>query len=319
MGEPGGLVDRILKSAKDDSVAGAPGKVVRKKITLDDLKKVIEDYVQKTAGMGDPELRSRLVQNELQLGTLREQNASLQKSLTTAREGWKAAQEELANASRAQVGLSGDLEQDLAKARGEALEAHEELARAKGKLAALEMQAQEATAALTEVKEKAEKFAARLDEVRRSEKKLQNDIRTLEAEARAREEHHRRTVEALEDRIEELEAGFRYVEILDPVDWDALASRAVQLRERADALSEAASGPARTVLETLARRAERLHVEALGLGEAEQGDLEEIDHGDADFPTVLGVAERRRRAAALEAEIHFLETLARPFAPDDRS
>jgi hypothetical protein len=67
-----GLVDRILSSAKDDD-AGAPGKVHRKKITLNDLKTVIEEYVQRTAGMGDPELRSRIVQMELGFGTLREQ------------------------------------------------------------------------------------------------------------------------------------------------------------------------------------------------------------------------------------------------------
>ena len=46
MEEKKGLIDRILKSARDDD-RGPAGKVQRKKITLQDLRRVIEDYVER--------------------------------------------------------------------------------------------------------------------------------------------------------------------------------------------------------------------------------------------------------------------------------
>ncbi|MHC4780431.1 MAG: hypothetical protein ACYTFG_17815 [Planctomycetota bacterium] len=319
MKKKGGLVDQIMKSARSDT-RGPAGKVVRKKITLDTLQKVIEEYVHQTAGMGDPELRSKVVQLELQLGTVREQNTSIQKALESARKGWKAAQEELATAVKSGVGLQEDVGEDLSKAKSEALQAYEEISKLKGKVAAAEMRAGEADTKVSEAKEKTGDLARRLDDSKRNEKKLRSEVKTLTAEAKARAEKHRLEVEALESRVELLAAGFDHMELLPALDWDELIERSKSASARAGDLSVGAESSARATLEGVSTRCDEIRLELEAGRDEQTAKIHDMEAGRADFSMVARIMEIQHRVAAQEAELAFLEVISESFgAPEEQA
>ncbi|GEM_PF-2709054 len=309
-----GLVDRILKQAKDDQSAG--GKIHRKKITLNDLQIVIEEYVQKTAGMGDPELRGRLVQMELQATTLREKIAALQKSLQSTREGWEAARKDLEAFAGERSSLKGETLQDLQKARSEAREAREEAARLKGRLAAVEMDLTEKAQKLGALKQKTETFASRLDESRRTEKRLAAENLEIKAQMAVMKENHAREVDRLQERIETFASGFDHMELLPDVDWQGLAERATSAADKADALSVNAAPPARNVLEALAEKAQRLRLDCEAAAETVDAGLDAMEKGNAAYDTIMRLCETQRRAGACEAELAFLEGMRSIFDPE---
>ncbi|MHC5035960.1 MAG: hypothetical protein ACYTHM_01475 [Planctomycetota bacterium] len=317
MKKKGGLVDRILSSAHDEKAR--TGKVQRKRITLDDLKRVIEEYVEKTAGMGDPELRSRLIHLELQMGTIREQNASLQKSLASAREGWKSAQEELAALAQDRSGLSGETAKDLAKARAEVLESLEEIARLKGKIAAAEMSAEESKKQLEPLREKAKVFAEKLELARRKERKLKSEAAELTAKLHALTETHRKEVESLTDRIDLLSTGFDHMDLLPPLDWDALTERAKSASLHAEDLSVGADETARAILETTAERCRQIRLELEGERTELEGKLRTMEEQMGDYQVILRITEIQHNVHELSTEIGFLEMILSFLEPSEEA
>jgi chromosome segregation ATPase len=318
MKKKGGLVDRILKTARDDTM-GPAGKVVRKKITLDTLQKVIGEYVQQTAGMGDPELRSRVVQLELQLGTIREQNGSLQKAMESARAGWRSAQEDLAKLAEERAGVQEHAGEDLHKARAEAREALEALARMKGKQAAAELLTHEAEEKVAEAKTRVDEVTRRLDEARRNEKSMRGEVKTLSARMKGLKESHRLEVEALRDRMEILAAGFDHMELLPRLDWEGLIERAKAASANAGDLSVEAEGAARSTLEEVAKRCDEIRLELEGGREEQEAKVRDMGEGRADFAMVARITEIQQRVSALEAELAFLEVISDSFRPPEEA
>ena len=318
MTEKGGLVDRIFKSAKAIPDA-APGKVLRKKITLNDLKQVIEDYVRKTAGMGDPELRARIVEIELQMGPLRLQNTQLRQNLESARAGWKAAQDELTAASSEMAGRTEGSGEEQAKVRAELLETLDELSHVKGKIGALELQASESSGNIDIYRKKAEDFAIKLDESRRSEKKLKSEAKRLGSELKVERERSIHETERLELRIEELESAFDFMDILEPFDWEGALDRAKEGGLEADRLSETVDGAVRTLLEDVAHRFETLRLDLEESRSEEASKLDAMLTGHGDFRSVLRLPEIHRRVQDLERELGYLETLTTIFRPDEEA
>jgi chromosome segregation ATPase len=263
--------------------------------------------------MGNPELRSRVVQLELQLGTIREQNGALQKALESARAGWRSAQEDLAKLAKDRAGVEEHAGEDLAKAKAEAREALESLARVKGKLGAAEMQAQEAVEQVAEAKARVDEANRRFDEARRNEKKIRSELKAQSAEMKGLKEKHRLEVEALEDRIERLAAGFDHMELLPRLDWEGLVERAKAASAHAGDLSVDADGAARSTLEEVGKRCDEIRLELESGQEEQEAKIRDMGEGRADFAMVARIMEIQQRVAALEAELAFLEVISDSF------
>jgi predicted RNase H-like nuclease (RuvC/YqgF family) len=208
------------------------------------------------------------------------------------------------------------VEADLAAARKEVLEVHEELARLKGKLAASEMALGESGGSVSSLREKAEALAQKLDTSRRNEKKLKNALQERTAEMKAAEATHRKRIEDLEDRLEALSAGYDYVDIVEPLDWDGTLEAAKAAKILAKELSVDARGPARETLRTVARRCDQIYLELEAERDEEAARLDDMFRGKADFAAVLRLVEIHNRMAHVSVELTYLSMLTSVFMPD---